>query len=204
VLVSTRMRTLLLVTADSFMRMLLAGFHVEGWRVLIVPDLASAISESPNSLQCDCVVLADSFDSLALLNFVGMYRFVKPNSNLFMISGTSQPSVSLAQSGFTDLLIGRAAVEVESLNCLGQVLIDLFGDLSLPKPVRRTSRQEEVLNLIARGQDNAEIAKALKITSRAVEMLILRTFKRLGYPERLGKRAQVVLAQGFLGQRQLI
>jgi DNA-binding NarL/FixJ family response regulator len=80
-----------------------------------------------------------------------------------------------------------------------KLVVELLGRARRADPIDAlTSREREVLALMAAGQSNAGIAKTLWITQSAVEKHINRIFSKLGVPATLDTHQRVLAVIAFL------
>ena len=83
-----------------------------------------------------------------------------------------------------------------------KLVVELLGRARRVGPLDAlTSREREVLKLMAEGQSNAGIAKTLFITQSAVEKHINRIFSKLGVPATLDTHQRVLAVIAFLDAR---
>ncbi len=83
-----------------------------------------------------------------------------------------------------------------------KLVVELLGRVRRADPLDAlTSREREVLKLMAEGQSNAGIAKTLWITQSAVEKHINRIFSKLGVHATLDTHQRVLAVIAFLDAR---
>lgn len=83
-----------------------------------------------------------------------------------------------------------------------KLVVELLGRARRADPLDvLTPREREVVGLMAEGQSNAGIAKALWITHGAVEKHIKHIFSKLGIPATLGTHRRVLAVITFLEAR---
>jgi hypothetical protein len=196
------MRKLIFVAPDHFYRLLLGNYSLPAWQVEACKNIEDAMNWFEDSVAEVCVIFADQFDKLSLAHGIGMFRAMNPHSHLAVIAGSRDPQIILAQNSFGDCLSDGQPFALKGMEDLELALLKLF-KLGAEGPVKRTltTKQQVVLESIAQGLDNKEIAARSNVSVRAVETLISRTMTRLGLNEFAGQRGQTVAAQNYLNAR---
>jgi DNA-binding NarL/FixJ family response regulator len=207
-------------------RLLLADDHtlvLEGFRRLLEPefDLAGtvengrALLSAAHRLRPDVVLMDISMPGLNGIEAAKRLRKTEPDTKIIFVTMHSDPAyVSEAfRAGASGYVLKRSAAS-ELVTAIQEVLKGrsyvtplvtkdvLHSFLEDPKPERPTgrltSRQREVLQLIAEGHSNKEIATILNISPKTVEFHKSRIFAELGL-RTTAELTQFALKHGIIG-----
>jgi hypothetical protein len=201
------MKTTITVTAEFLV--LDAGFEYEMIRNIRIPGVSCCVHSSLESLlgklgsnPHQAIVISNPGGSSMELAFVLMHlRNTRHSCPIYLIDRGIKTYVSKVWPVQAAAKHPRKH-EVSSVESLCAVLAELLDPKpSTPRAPRLTRTQVALLEMVARGFSNGEIAFERETSLRAVEALIQRTFIRLGYsPSQLSTRQRVVLAQQILGE----
>jgi DNA-binding NarL/FixJ family response regulator len=135
--------------------------------------------------------------NLAWTQVVSRIKKVAPGTKLIIVGNDDDPATveRTFETGADAYVVKRAEPE-DLLFAIRQVLEPAVyhvspsmrprrsGDLPSPRPFGLTRRESEVLELIAEGRSNAEIARRLKITEQTVKGHLWRLYRKLEVPNR--------------------
>jgi len=172
---------------------------------LEVGDAAGVLEMLERGDSVDLVLLDLHMPGVGNVDGVRRLRERAPGTPMAVVSGSEESGIAAALIGMG--IAGFIPKSDAPQNIVSAVRLILSGGVYAPQRLMAqprvgpdasslTERQLEVVRLLARGQSNKEIARALGITEGTVKVHLLSVFRALG----VRNRTQAVLsAQRFLG-----
>ena len=168
--------------------------------VRLIPSVADLIKNDEKT-ECD-ILLVDPYNDVPIeYQYLDEFRRLKPEIKIIIFTGYQDQNliIKLLGIGIHGYLLKKAeAPEImETIHavhngescmepCVGDALIENIGSDRLFSEARFSDREIRVLNLIAEGSSNKEIADALYISTKAVKHHIGSIFSKLGLRNRTG------------------
>lgn len=191
---------LCLVTPDTFYGALLQNAKFITYEAKVVRGSDQFSSLAVNFFPDAFLLFSSHLGPAVLARMIIELRFKFPNAHLFQIEGFDNPLVSLVWSPIdtgmscADKLAGNSVELIDlALRSLSQP--NLPDSVGIP---RLTRSQLDVVQGLACGMSNYELAEKRQTTLRAIEGIMKRALSRIGAAEGLSSRAKVVLAQKYL------
>lgn len=191
---------LCLITPDNFYAVLLRQVEFPTFDIKVIGGIAQLASLAIDFYPDVFLLFASHLGPSLLARTTLEVRSKFPNAEVFQIEGVQEPHLELLWSSKETepaKVRGYPAYSVEQIDAGIRAFTDprLEADSKL---ARVTSSQLEVIELLARGLANSEIARERNTSIRAVQTLINRSLKRIGAGENLNARGQIILAQKYL------
>ena len=174
-------------------------------RFLEAGDAEGVLAQIEGRDDVDLVLLDLQMPGVGDVGGVARLRARVPGTPMAVVSGTEEPGVAAALIGMGVAgFIPKSDAPQTIVSAVRLILSGgvyapqrLMGERDAPPAMPAlTDRQIEVVRLLALGQSNKEIARALGIAEGTVKVHLLSVFRALG----VRNRTQAVLrAQGFLG-----
>lgn len=163
--------------------------------VLVVGEaaLAEEIHEMIRTVPCDLLILDLQMDRSVLADIEGLSQ--KVSVLVLSASEVTSDAVAAVRHGARGVVFKRFAVELlmEAIRTVaaGNVWLpptlqtQVAAQLRSPSANRLTPREEEIVQCVARGQRNAEVAKNLSISEETVKTHLTRIFRKVGVRDRI-------------------
>ena len=166
----------------------------------VAGDVNTLLDRAGGSL--DLVVLAGGPSLLARGGPVELLRNLRPTTPVVIVSGAGTAVVRKALRAGVDGVVAEAELEGA---LRGTVAAVLAGQLSVPQSIRNriawatfSLREKQVLQLVASGLTNAEIADRLFLSESTVKSHLSSSFRKLGVCSRAEAAAVVLDADNGL------
>jgi len=193
-------RNLVIVTPDNLYQVLFREFRFKGWNCRISGDTTDLFMSAGSSSPEIFLVFADHFEKLDLARVVSKIKATFAKSLIACIVGLTEPVLVMLHGETNADTISRP-IRLSAIGDLENVLDDICGPANPSAHVPAvTATQLQLLEAIAIGRSNREIAEERSVTIKAVEGLVDRAMVRIGVGEAAGVRAKVVAAQKYLAE----
>ena len=188
-------RRLLIVAEDAFtaesLRRCVRG--ATNCTVLGYLPTQRACGLSVGQARPDIALVDDPGGSAAPLERVGEIRAAVPDVKIVLLAGSvAAAQLSAARAAGVDAVIARS-VQASSLGVLLREIAagSIYHAFDAPPPAMRertleglTTREEEVLRLVAAGLPNVRIARELWVTEQTVKFHLSNVYRKLGVANR--------------------
>lgn len=193
-------RKLCIVTPDSLYRGLLSAFSFPNFSTRIISGGGQFESLIGNFEPDAFLLFSDHLGPGGFAKTLLQIRANHSNASVFQLDNLRNPKLR-AVPAIDDETVKRAKVfNIRSLEDLDRAIGRAL-DHNLKHALSTTGvtkRQMEILELVAAGYSNPEIAIMRGTTLRAAETIVQRALLRIGASENTSSRAQVVVAQKYL------
>ena len=185
-----------IVALNSFLATLLVDTSKKLPNVNVFISLSQLAEEcsNPRLRISDFVLMADYMTKGELATSISGLQRSFAVSNIWLLENKTKFTLS----GFTPMTAPFNDLRVELSDFSMATLIDELSAASeVPSIQSLTSKQFEVIQLVAKGYSNQEIAEQSGCSRRAVELIVKRAMARLGLVPASGRMRDIQLARLF-------
>ena len=193
-------RNLVIVTPDNLYQVLLREFRFKRWNTRVAGGATDLVMTEGSAREETFLVFADHFEKLELARLVSKIKETSAKSLIACIVDLREPTLVVLH-GETNKETADRPIRIVNIGDLELILDDICGRAEAEATIPAvTGSQLQLLEAIAIGRSNNEIAEERSVTVKAVEGLVDRAMVRIGVAKAAGVRAKVVAAQRYLAE----
>lgn len=199
-LMANEREQLCIITPDSFYGVLLKEAVFPTYESRVIRGIDQLQSLVIDVMPSAFLLFASHLGPAVMANAVIAIRHRFPKAQIYQIDGVREPKIQMVWPQPKSGDLNSASLDGSSIEQIDAAMRKLSEpDLNLEGSSPSLTRSQlAVIQALAEGLSNTEIAALRNTKARAVETLVNRALRKIGATEETASRAKIVLAQKYL------